>query len=260
MGSNCCKFISDNNEGQLNLNEEILKEKERKLKQRFSFKQFGSGIYDTNKLINQKTSDILNRNNSLNSNNELSSIKTQLQNNLVLLINKLRQDPLFFIPIINKYSQMIQFNEKKKHYYIKVNNFNIILNEGENAFNEAKNYLQNVKPVNKLNYFEDLNIRFPSNIEECDNDNYIQSEIDRIKHESRIKFSQISCICNKNVPDEEYIVVSNIIDMDSPDKINRNILLNGKFNKIGINSSKINDDKNIFCIYMTFGEENEDEF
>ncbi len=112
MGSNCCKFISDNNEEQLNLNEEVLKE--RKLKQRFSFKQFGSGIYDTNKLINQKTSDILNRNNSLNSNNELSSIKTQLQNNLVLLINKLRQDPLFFIPIINKYSQMIQFNEKKK--------------------------------------------------------------------------------------------------------------------------------------------------
>jgi hypothetical protein len=48
--------------------------------------------------------------------------------------------------------------------------------------------------------------------------------------------------------------------MDSPDKINRNILLNGKFNKIGINSRKINDDKNIFCIYITLGEENEDEF
>ena len=114
--------------------------------------------------------------------------------------------------------------------------------------------------MNKLNYFEDLNIHFPSNTEECDNENYIQSEIDRIKSESRIKFSQISCICNKNVPDEEYIVVSNIIDMDSPDKINRNILLNGNFNKIGINSGKINEDKNIFCIYMTFGEENEDEF
>ena len=49
MGSNCCKFISDNNEKQLNLNEEVLKE--RKLKQRFSFNKFGSRIYDSNKLI-----------------------------------------------------------------------------------------------------------------------------------------------------------------------------------------------------------------
>ena len=33
---------------------------------------------------------------------------------------------------------MIQFNEKKNHYYIKVNNFKIIINEGEKAFNEEK--------------------------------------------------------------------------------------------------------------------------
>ena len=260
MGSNCCKFFNDNNEGQLNLDEEVLKEKERKLKQRFSFNKFGSGILDSTKITNIKPSNNLNRYNSLNSNNELSSINIQLQNNLVLLINKLRKDPLFFIPIINKYSQMIQFNAKKNHYYITIDNFNIILNQGEEAFNEAKNYLQNVQAVKELNYFEDLNILFPSNIEECDNDNYIQSEINRIKNDSRIKFSEISCICNKNVPNEEYILVSNIIDMDSPDKINRDILLNGKFSKIGVNSGKINDDKNIYCVYMTFGEENQDEF
>ena len=155
---------------------------------------------------------------------------------------------------------MVQFNNKKKHYYITVDNFKIILNEGQEAFKEAKNFLQNIKPVNKLTYFEDLNIHFPSDKENCDNGDYIQSEIDRIKNESRIKFSEISCICNKNVPNEEYIIVSNIIDMDSPDKINRDILLNGKFSKIGVNSGKINDDKNIYCVYMTFGEENQDEF
>ena len=155
---------------------------------------------------------------------------------------------------------MVEFNNKNKHYYIIVNNFHIILNQGQEVFQETKNFLLNIKPVNKLNYFEDLNFNFPYNVNDCDSDNYIQSEIDRIKHESRIKFSQISCICNKNVLNEEYIVVSNLIDFDNLDKINRNILLNKIFRKIGINLGKINDDKNIYCIYLSFGEENDDEF
>ena len=155
---------------------------------------------------------------------------------------------------------MVQFNNKKKHYYIIINNFHIILNQGQEVFEETKQFLQNVKPVNKLNYFEDLNVNFPYNTNDYDSDNYIESEINRIKNEARIKFSEISIICNKNVLNEEYIVVSNLIDFDNVDKINRNILLNKKFRKIGINLGKINDDKNIYCIYLTFGEENDDEF
>jgi hypothetical protein len=155
---------------------------------------------------------------------------------------------------------MIQFNTKKKHYYIIINNFEIILNQGQEVFEETKKFLQNVKPVNKLIYFEDLNIHFPYNTDDYDNDKYIESEINRIKNEARIKFSEISIICNKNVLNEEYIIVSNLIDFDDDEKNNRNILLNQKFRKIGINLGKINDDKNIYCIYLTFGEENDDEF
>ncbi len=255
MGCNWCKGGNEY-DGMLNLDLEVKKEREKKLRNKNSFNKFENNLMDTNR----KLSSNLNRIGTFNSNIDFSTTNNQLQNNLVFLINKLRQDPLFFIPIIDKYSEMVQFNNKKKHYYITVDNFKIILNEGQEAFKEAKNFLQNIKPVNKLTYFEDLNIHFPSDKENCDNGDYIQSEIDRIKNESRIKFSEISCICNKNVPNEEYIIVSNIIDMDSPDKINRDILLNGKFTKIGVNSGKINDDKNIYCVYMTFGEENQDEF
>ena len=258
MGS-CCQYINSNNEIQFNLAQEILKEREKKLKNKNSFMKF------ENNLINSyrgelSTNNALKKNGTLNSNLESTTFNSQIQNNIIILINKLREDPSSFIPIIDKYSQMIQFNTKKKHYYIIVNNFHIILNQGQEVFQETKNFLLNIKPVNKLNYFEDLNFNFPNNVNDCDSDNYIQSEIDRIKNESRIKFSEISVICNKNVLNEEYIIVSNLIDFDNEDKINRNILLNGKFKKIGINFGKINDDKNIYCIYMSFGEENEDEF
>ena len=258
MGT-CCQYMNPNNEIQFNLEQEVLKEREKKLKNKNSFIKF------ENNLINSyrgelSTNNALKKNGTLNSNLESTTFNSQIQNNIILLINKLREDPSSFIPIIDKYSQMVEFNNKNKHYYIIVNNFHIILNQGQEVFQETKNFLLNIKPVNKLNYFEDLNFNFPYNVNDCDSDNYIQSEIDRIKNESRIKFSEISVICNKNVLNEEYIIVSNLIDFDNEDKINRNILLNGKFKKIGINFGKINDDKNIYCIYMSFGEENEDEF
>ena len=258
MGS-CCQYINSNNEFQFNLDQEILKKRKKKLKNKNSFSKF------ENNLINSyreqlSTNKVLKKNGTLNSNIESTTFNSQIQNNILIYINKLREAPLSFIPIIDKYSQMVQFNNKKKHYYIIINNFHIILNQGQEVFEETKQFLQNVKPVNKLNYFEDLNVNFPYNTNDYDSDNYIESEINRIKNEARIKFSEISVICNKNVLNEEYIVVSNLIDFDNVDKINRNILLNKKFRKIGINLGKINDDKNIYCIYLSFGEENDDEF
>ena len=257
MGS-CCQYINSNNEIQFNLAQEILKEREKKLKNKNSSSKFEN--YLINSYRGQLSTNTLKKNGTLNSNIESTTFNSQIQNNIIILINKLREDPLSFIPIIDKYSQMIQFNTKKKYYYIIINNFEIILNQGLEVFEETKKFLQNVKPVNKLIYFEDLNIHFPYNTDDYDNDKYIESEINRIKNEARIKFSEISIICNQNVLNEEYIIVSNLIDFDDDEKNNRNILLNQKFRKIGINLGKINDDKNIYCIYLTFGEENDDEF
>ena len=115
MGS-CCQYINSNNEIQFNLAQEILKEREKKLKNKNSSSKLEN--YLINSYRGQLSTNTLKKNGTLNSNIESTTFNSQIQNNIIILINKLREDPLSFIPIIDKYSQMIQFNTKKKHYYI----------------------------------------------------------------------------------------------------------------------------------------------
>ena len=80
--------------------------------------------------------------------------------------------------------------------------------------------------------------------------------MNRIKNNSKINFLNIQYICHKNIMNEEYIILSIIIDFENEkDKRIRKILINNKFSKIGISLVKIDEEKNIYYIIMTFGEE-----
>jgi hypothetical protein len=255
---NIIAYSTNNMNIHINFDQETIKDRLRQKK----LKEEHHENFESNLILSErKKSDsyqsndfLLSRNNSLNSNNDY--ILNIIKINLLKIINKLRQEPSSFIPLLDKYSNLIQFDSKRKLYYININNYKILIKKGKENFNETKGFLEKMKPVKKVIYFEDLNFNIPSNLNDLEDDKYFINEMNRIKNNSKINFLNIQYICHKNIMNEEYIILSIIIDFENEkDKRIRKILINNKYSKIGISLVKIDEEKNIYYIIMTFGEE-----
>ena len=257
----CVNYFSERDN--LDLNLELEKDRQRYLLRNLPSLRDNNWINNINSNLNteninknysmKNSLDLIDKKNTINSienNNE----KNNIEKELFLLINNLRRNPGSFIQIINKYLSLIEFNDKINSYYINVNNYNIIIDEGKECFEEAINFLISVDPMKNLVLDDNLRINFPEdNINLCDDKDYLNNEINRINSDK--KYNNIDYICNKNVHNAEFIIVMNLLDPNNKERPNRKILMNTNYNKIGVNCYKIDEKNNVYCFYLIFGDD-----
>ena len=257
----CINYFSENNN--LDLNLELEKDKQRyllrnlpSLRDNYWINNLTSNLNteNPNKTYSMKNSiELIDKKNSINS-IELNNDKNNIKKELFLLINNLRRNPGSFIQIINNYLNQIEFNNQNNSYYINVNNYNIIIDEGKECFEETINYLINIDPIKTLAMDDNLYINFPEeNFNLFDNKNYLDNEINKLNSDK--KYNNIEYICNKNVYNAEFIIVMNLLDPNNKERTNRKILMNPNYNKIGINYYKIDEKNNVYCFYLIFGDD-----
>ena len=102
-------------------------------------------------------------------------------------INKIREDPQSFIDTIEKSKKNI-FMDKRGLYIYKSSLVKVALNKGISAFDEAIDFLKNLKPMNKLIFSNELMIKYPINEEQIKDKKYMNEQINnKVKNGIPIK-------------------------------------------------------------------------
>lgn len=255
----CCQqFVSSPNEI-ITLDREMEREKRRQLGLD-SIKNEHILEEPSNKKakIDSDLFDTLQKRNSVESSNE--DLPTFLSSTLLNEINQIRTNPQSYIEKIDKYMNLVE-TDKSGTSYININNNKIMLQQGKEAFQEAKSALLNAKPINKMQKKKELCIPFPNeNIAKSDNMDYLKEEFEKIKHNVGDKYKDLSFFCDKNISNTEFVTVLNFVDMNDENKSKRNCVLNEDYNVIGITTGVIDTTNHVYCYYIVIGKESEDEF
>ena len=140
-----------------------------------------------------------------------------MEKDLFDLINELRVNPKSFIAKIQLYKEKLIIEKDKD--YINVFEFP----DGKKCFDECINYLQKQKDLKK---FE--------------------------KNQSMFECKKF--FVNKNVSDLTFVIIYNLIDINSPEnnKIRRKCIMNEEYNKLNITISKEESENNLYSYYFSF--------
>ena len=158
-------------------------------------------------------------------------------------INLLRENPSSFINLIQGSESNIQRDKKNRLIY--KTKLKVALDKGIKAFEEAKLILSNTKPMPKLNFDYDMQLKLPKNEINIKSNNYLKNQI-LIKGDKGIN---IKAYWKEIIYDPETCFVLMIVD-DNGKKagFKRRNLLNPEYKYIGISSKNIN---NNFICYIT---------
>ena len=158
-------------------------------------------------------------------------------------INNIRENPQSFIPKIEKAKSNIMFD--KKGICIYRSNVKVALSRGEPAFDEAIEFLKNLKPMNKLLFSSELLITPPENEDQIKDRSYMNELINE-KVQSGIP---IKSFWRDIIKDRETCLILMIVDDTGANSgKKRNDILDASMQCIGIISKKIG--KN-FASYVT---------
>lgn len=160
------------------------------------------------------------------------------------LINKIRQNPKDFISDIEKAKELIQTKDDKLIYGGKVK---VALKEGEDAFNEAIDYLGQAKELPPLELDDDITIPVPETEEDIKN----SKKLGELVEEKKGNGTQIDSFFKDSVKDFYSSVLLLIVDDagKGKKKKKRDAIFNKKYKKIGISSRKVG---KTFGAYFTF--------
>ena len=158
-------------------------------------------------------------------------------------INLLRENPSSFIELIRNSESNIQIDKKNRLIYKK--KVKVALNKGIKAFEEAKLILSNTKPMEKLKYNYDMNLKFPKKEANIKNSVYLKNQV-FLKNNKGVK---IKAYWKEIIYEPETCFVLMIVD-DNGKKagFKRRSILNPEYKYIGICSKMINDK---FICYIT---------
>ena len=158
-------------------------------------------------------------------------------------INNIRENPQSFIPIIENAKSNIMYD--KKGICIYKSSVKVALSRGEPAFDEAIEFLKNLKPMNKLIFSSELLITPPENEEQIKDRTYMNELINE-KVQSGIP---IKSFWRDIIKDCETCLILMIVDDTGANSgKKRNDILDANMQCIGITSKKIG--KN-FASYVT---------
>ena len=143
---------------------------------------------------------------------------SNMEKNLFDLINELRTNPKSFIDKIALYKDKLKYENDK--YYISIDNNEFEFKYGKECFDECINFLKNQKNLEK---FEKIQSMF-----ECK-----------------------QFFVDKNASDLLFVLIYNLIDINSPDdnKIRRNCLMSDEYNRLNITITKDEVGNNKFYSY-----------
>ena len=158
-------------------------------------------------------------------------------------INLLRENPSAFIELIRNSESNIQIDKKNRLIY--KTKLKVALNKGYKAFEEAKLILSNTKPMEKLKYNYDMNLKFPKKEANIKNSEYLKNQV-FLKNNKGIK---IKAFWKEIIYEPETCFVLMIVDDNGKKSgFKRGSLLNPEYKYIGICSKMINDK---FICYIT---------
>ena len=158
-------------------------------------------------------------------------------------LNNIRENPQSFIPIIERAKSNIMYD--KTGICIYKSSVKVALSKGEPAFDEAIEYLKNLKPMQKLKFSSDLLIPLPENEEQIKDRTYMNELINK-KVQSGIP---IKSFWRDIIKNRETCLLLMIVDDTGPNSgRKRNDILDKNMQYIGITSKKIG--KN-FASYIT---------
>jgi hypothetical protein len=157
-------------------------------------------------------------------------------------LNNIRENPQSFIPIIERAKSNIMYD--KSGICIYKSSVKVALSKGEPAFDEAIEYLKNLKPMQKLKFSSDLLIPLPENEEQIKDRTYMNELINK-KVQSGIP---IKSFWRDIINNRETCLLLMVVDETGPNSgRKRSDILDENMQYIGITSKKIG--KN-FASYM----------
>ena len=121
----------------------------------------------------------------------------------------------------------------------------VALSKGEQAFHEAAEILKNMKPLQPLEFKEEICVPLPETEEQLKDNNYIKNQINIIRENNNVDVFFKDLI---KIPEVSALLMMVDYSEKNPGK-KRNALLNKDFKYIGI-SNKFIDGK--FLAYFTF--------
>jgi len=158
-------------------------------------------------------------------------------------INLLRANPSSFIDLIRNSESNIQIDKKNRLIY--KTKLKVALNKGIKAFEEAKLILSNTKPMDKLIYKYDMNLKLQKKEINIKNHEYLKNQVAK-KNSNGVK---IKAYWKEIIYEPETCFVLMIVD-DNGKKagFKRRSILNPEYKYIGICSKMVNDK---FICYIT---------
>ena len=163
------------------------------------------------------------------------------------LINKIRTDPQSYITYIEEAKNNIIKDKYGRNIYN--GKVKVALNEGIYIFNNAINYLENINPMEKLQYNELITIPSPQNENEITDVDYMNYKMKNIINNCKfaIKSYWREIICEPEV----CLLLMIVDDNGQKSGMRRSDILNPNMKYIGISSNEIN---GFFACFITLGE------
>ena len=160
------------------------------------------------------------------------------------LINRIRADPKSFVSDIEKAKELIQTKDGKLIYGGKVK---VALKEGEDAFNEAIEFLNTASELPPLEFDESITIPVPENEEDMKN----SKKLGELVEEKKNSGAPIDSYFKDSVKDYYSSVLLLVVDDNGKGKKKkkRDAILSKKYKKIGLAYKKLG---KVFCAYYTF--------
>jgi hypothetical protein len=160
-------------------------------------------------------------------------------------INRFRSDPASYADIVKSHIKYITRSKEGKLIY-ENGDFKTALNQGEAAFNNAMDILQNTSPLPTLELSEDLRVEVPDDPE-------VQAKLhNNLFNELKKQYPNKNFGFNLDIanPRVEIIVLLQLVDDTKSNGNRRNNFLNPNHRTIGISMKKQKGKH--FTFYLTF--------
>ena len=180
-----------------------------------------------NKTINQTISYISTEN----------PIIDYFESNFLREINFVRTNPKKYANKLKELTKNIYKEDNNEYYYPNKNNSDekILLKKGSKVFYNTINYLQNLQPVNKLVWNEELKIEnYDKNII------FTKENVGRIILQKRLELLKTydNCFFNIDFFKDPFLSIVFQITDDDFNQVRRNAIINKNFSKFAVNGIK----------------------
>ena len=205
--------------------------------------------YDTNisktKVIYSSSIDIISKKkyeNQLISEEEYNlTPEDKYSKTIFELINNLRTNPKEVANLIEENIKYIVVDENNELFF-KKNKIKYQLSKGYQVFNETINILNNLEPMNKLIYRQNITIKIPDNENDIIGLDYMEKEVNKLQNEGNHIFS----FWKEKIKDPEVAFLMMIVDDNNKEiGLKRKDLINPDTLYIGISSVEF--DNNFAC-------------